>query len=152
MMLTVAACGKEQETAQAPQSPTAAQQTTPQAAPPPVSTAPAQTAPQASTSEPATPTTGQAPQASTSSDSAAPTTGQSPQASGSEPATPTTGQTTEQSSGSSGSSGEYTVSKGDTLASIAQENNLNYQDIVNWNNIKDPNRIYEGQTLRLTAP
>ncbi len=48
--------------------------------------------------------------------------------------------------------GEYVVSPGDTLGSIAREYNLDYRKLANWNDIRDPNRIQPGQTLRLTAP
>lgn len=72
-----------------------------------------------------------------------------PQAPTSGPAAPGIGQ----SSGSSGSSEEnYTVAAGDTLSSIARSHGIRYQDIANWNGIKDPNRIREGQTLRMSAP
>ncbi len=128
MMLTVAACGKGQETAQMPSSPSSAQTTTAQSTPSPVTTEPAQSAPQAATSALATPATEQSSGPSSSE------------------------QTAGRSSGSSGSSAEYTVAGGDTLSAIAREHNLRYQDIANWNNITDPNRIHEGQTLRLTAP
>jgi lipoprotein NlpD len=56
------------------------------------------------------------------------------------------------SSGASGASGSYTVKEGDTLGSIARENNVNYQDLARWNNIEDPNRILPSQKLRLNEP
>lgn len=54
--------------------------------------------------------------------------------------------------GSSGSSGEYTVAAGDTLSGIAREHGLRTQDLARWNNIDDPNRIREGQKLKLSGP
>lgn len=61
------------------------------------------------------------------------------------------------SSGSSGASdasdgGMYTVKQGDSLAGIARQHNVNYQDLARWNNIKDPNLIYPSQQLRLSKP
>lgn len=65
------------------------------------------------------------------------------------------------SSGSSGSSGAsdasgsgtmYTVKEGDTLAGIANEHNIRYQDLARWNKIEDPDLIYPSQKLRLSAP
>ena len=41
----------------------------------------------------------------------------------------------------------YTVKKGDTLTSIAQRYNTTVADLVAKNNIKNPNKIYAGQTL-----
>ncbi len=46
----------------------------------------------------------------------------------------------------------YTVKKGDTLYSIALEHGLDYRDLINWNNIENPNRILVGQVLRTRAP
>lgn len=63
-----------------------------------------------------------------------------------EPVEPATAPT----SGASGS-GDYTVAEGDTLSGIAQEHGVNRQDLAKWNNIKDPDRIYPGQTLQLTG-
>lgn len=48
--------------------------------------------------------------------------------------------------------GMYTVKQGDSLAGIAREHNVNYQDLARWNNIKDPNLIYPSQQLRLSKP
>ncbi|HJV72794.1 MAG TPA: LysM peptidoglycan-binding domain-containing protein [Noviherbaspirillum sp.] len=53
---------------------------------------------------------------------------------------------------SSGSSGEYTVSAGDTLSGIARDHGVNRADLARWNDIKDPNRIHPGQTLRFSEP
>jgi len=41
----------------------------------------------------------------------------------------------------------YTVSKGDTLATIAKKTGAKVQDIINANKISDPSRINVGQTL-----
>ncbi|BBP01684.1 peptidoglycan DD-metalloendopeptidase family protein [Sulfuriferula nivalis] len=46
----------------------------------------------------------------------------------------------------------YTVAKGDTLYSIALEYGLDYRELSGWNKLTDVNRIYVGQTLRLTEP
>ncbi len=46
----------------------------------------------------------------------------------------------------------YTVKKGDTLFSIALDHGLDYRDLINWNNIENPNRILVGQVLRTRAP
>lgn len=46
----------------------------------------------------------------------------------------------------------YTVSKGDTLSSIAARHRLNMKDLASWNSIADPNKINIGQKLVLSAP
>ena len=43
----------------------------------------------------------------------------------------------------------YTVKKGDTLSDIAKQYGTTYQEIAKANNIADPNKIYEGQTLKI---
>ena len=43
----------------------------------------------------------------------------------------------------------YTVKKGDTLSSIAAKYKTTYQKIARDNNIKNPNRIYVGQVLKI---
>lgn len=51
--------------------------------------------------------------------------------------------------------GQYTVKSGDTLASIAEEqlgSQDRWQEIASANNIENPDRIFEGQTLTLPAP
>ena len=48
--------------------------------------------------------------------------------------------------------GMYTVRRGDTLLRIALDHGQNYRDIVAWNNLRDPDDIKVGQTLRITAP
>ncbi len=57
-----------------------------------------------------------------------------------------------ETSGASGTASEYTVSKGDTLSDIAREHGMNARDLANWNDIRNPDQIYEGQRLRMTAP
>jgi LysM repeat protein len=52
----------------------------------------------------------------------------------------------------SSSGGEYTVAEGDTLSSIARTHGVNSRDLANWNNIRNPNLIQQGQSLRLSAP
>lgn len=41
----------------------------------------------------------------------------------------------------------YTVKRGDTLSKIAQMFNVTVNDLVKWNNIKDPNFIVAGERL-----
>jgi len=48
--------------------------------------------------------------------------------------------------------GMYTVRRGDTLLRIALDHGQNYRDIVAWNNLRDPDDIKVGQTLRVAAP
>ena len=43
----------------------------------------------------------------------------------------------------------YTVKSGDALSTIAQKYGTTVAQLVKWNNIKDPNLIYPGQTLRV---
>lgn len=43
----------------------------------------------------------------------------------------------------------YTVVKGDKLPVIAKRNNTTTKQLVAWNNLKDPNKIYPGQKLRV---
>jgi lipoprotein NlpD len=46
----------------------------------------------------------------------------------------------------------YTVRRGDTLYTIALDHGLDYRELVEWNNITNPNMIRVGQQLRLKAP
>lgn len=46
----------------------------------------------------------------------------------------------------------YTVRRGDTLYTIALDHGLDYKELVEWNNITNPNVIRVGQQLRLKAP
>jgi lipoprotein NlpD len=50
------------------------------------------------------------------------------------------------------SNGLHTVARGDTLYAIAFANSLDYRDLAAWNRLESPDRIFVGQTLRLTAP
>lgn len=43
----------------------------------------------------------------------------------------------------------YRIKKGDTLWEIARKYGVSVQNIVNWNNIKNPNMIYAGNILNL---
>lgn len=43
----------------------------------------------------------------------------------------------------------YVVKKGDTLSEIAQKHNTTYQALAKLNNIKDPDKIYVGQKLKI---
>ena len=54
------------------------------------------------------------------------------------------------SSIAAGSPGTYKVSAGDTLSKIAKQQNVSVQDIMTSNpDIKDPNKIFVGQTINL---
>ncbi|MDR2174085.1 MAG: peptidoglycan DD-metalloendopeptidase family protein [Burkholderiales bacterium] len=46
----------------------------------------------------------------------------------------------------------HTVRQGETLFSIAQQNNVEYRELAAWNNITDPSKLSAGQVLRLTPP
>lgn len=43
----------------------------------------------------------------------------------------------------------YTVKSGDTLSAIAKRYNTTVNQLVNWNNIKNPNLIYPNQKIRV---
>ena len=43
----------------------------------------------------------------------------------------------------------YVIQPGDTLSQIAKNNNTTVNQLVNWNNIKNPNLIYAGQKIRI---
>ncbi|MDR4958196.1 LysM peptidoglycan-binding domain-containing protein, partial [Bacillus sonorensis] len=45
----------------------------------------------------------------------------------------------------------YTVKKGDTLSEIAQKYNTTVKALQSLNNIKDPNKIYVGQKLKISG-
>lgn len=47
---------------------------------------------------------------------------------------------------------QYTVRSGDTLHSIAWRYRLDYRQLARWNNLANPNLIFVGQKLRLSAP
>jgi lipoprotein NlpD len=46
----------------------------------------------------------------------------------------------------------YQVRRGDTLYSIGQRFGIDHQQIMLWNDIRDPGNLQLGQRLRLTAP
>ncbi|MFA6121941.1 MAG: peptidoglycan DD-metalloendopeptidase family protein [Sideroxydans sp.] len=46
----------------------------------------------------------------------------------------------------------HVVQKGDTLYSIAFVNGVDYRDVAEWNDIKDPSAIKIGQQLKLNIP
>lgn len=46
----------------------------------------------------------------------------------------------------------YTVQKGDTLYSIAQNHGIDYRDLAKWNSIENPAAIKIGQKLTLSSP
>ncbi len=48
--------------------------------------------------------------------------------------------------------GWYTVKKGDTLIRIALDHGHNYRDLVQWNNLTNPNDIKVDQVLRVAPP
>ncbi|MBA1148161.1 peptidoglycan DD-metalloendopeptidase family protein [Ectothiorhodospiraceae bacterium WFHF3C12] len=54
--------------------------------------------------------------------------------------------------GSAPPGGYYTVSRGDTLYSIAWRHNLDYRAVARWNDIGAPYTIYPGDRLRLSPP
>ena len=41
------------------------------------------------------------------------------------------------------------VKKGDTLTKIANKYNTTYQKLASYNNLKDPNKIYIGQIIKI---
>jgi LysM repeat protein len=47
--------------------------------------------------------------------------------------------------------GYYTVQRGDTLAQVAQNNGMNVGDLLRLNGLTNPNFIWVGQKLRVTA-
>lgn len=49
-------------------------------------------------------------------------------------------------------SGSYAIQAGDTLYAIAMVNGLDVEELASWNGIKDPDRLFLGQWLRLTPP
>lgn len=48
--------------------------------------------------------------------------------------------------------GYYRVQRGDTLYRIASKHGQRAANLVRWNNLTDPNRIEEGQVLRIAPP
>ncbi len=43
----------------------------------------------------------------------------------------------------------YVVKKGDTLSAIASKYNTSYKSLAKYNNIKNPNKIYPGQIIKI---
>ena len=43
----------------------------------------------------------------------------------------------------------YVVKKGDTLSAIAGKYNTSYKSLAEYNNIKNPNKIYPGQIIKI---
>ena len=43
----------------------------------------------------------------------------------------------------------YTIQSGDTLTDIGRRYNVSVNDLVSWNNIKNPDLIYAGDTLKI---
>jgi lipoprotein NlpD len=48
--------------------------------------------------------------------------------------------------------GRYTVRRGDTLYAIAWRLGVDHRDLVRWNSLEDPDRIFVGQSLRVAVP
>lgn len=48
--------------------------------------------------------------------------------------------------------GYYRVQSGDTLSSIARRHNASVSQLMRWNGLSNPNRISQGQLLRIAAP
>ena len=46
----------------------------------------------------------------------------------------------------------YSVKRGDTLYSIAQEHGVDQRDVMQWNGLDDPTRLRVGQQLRVRPP
>lgn len=58
---------------------------------------------------------------------------------------------TKTSASSKSSTKTHTVFEGDTLGSIAREYGVTVKQLVEWNNLEDPNALRLGQTIRLSA-
>lgn len=65
--------------------------------------------------------------------------------------TSNTNQSSNTNTNTAASTSTYTVQSGDTLSGIASQFGTTYETIASLNNISDPNRIYIGQVLRLSA-
>ena len=48
--------------------------------------------------------------------------------------------------------GRYVVRRGDTLYAIAWRLGVDHRDLVRWNALEDPDRIFVGQSLRVAGP
>ncbi|MFL6565386.1 MAG: LysM peptidoglycan-binding domain-containing protein, partial [Burkholderiales bacterium] len=46
----------------------------------------------------------------------------------------------------------YTVKRGDSLYSIAQDHGVDQREVAQWNGLDDPTRLRVGQQLRVRAP
>ncbi|MDR0771387.1 MAG: peptidoglycan DD-metalloendopeptidase family protein [Burkholderiales bacterium] len=46
----------------------------------------------------------------------------------------------------------HTVRQGETLYSIALQNEVDYRELADWNSMTDPSKLSAGQVLRLTPP
>lgn len=74
------------------------------------------------------------------------------QASSNTTSSTSTGTSTSTTSGNSSSAtGTYTVKAGDTLSGIANKVGTTYESLAQINKISNPNRIYVGQVLKLSA-
>ncbi|RYF74992.1 MAG: LysM peptidoglycan-binding domain-containing protein [Comamonadaceae bacterium] len=51
-----------------------------------------------------------------------------------------------------GKPGYYQVQPSETVRKIARDKNLNWRDLVRWNNLENPDRIEVGQVLRIVPP
>ena len=51
-----------------------------------------------------------------------------------------------------GKPGYYQVQPSETVRKIARDKNLNWRDVVRWNNLENPDRIEVGQVLRVVPP
>ena len=47
--------------------------------------------------------------------------------------------------------GSYVVMKGDTVYGIAKAHGVSPEDVMKWNNIDDPQRLFVGKALKLSA-
>ncbi len=54
--------------------------------------------------------------------------------------------------GASSSARTYEVARGDTLYAIAWRHGVSPADLARWNALSSPDRVYPGQTLRLSPP
>lgn len=54
--------------------------------------------------------------------------------------------------GGGASGGSHVVASGDTLYSIAKANGVSVDDLMKWNQIDDPRRLFVGKQLTLGAP
>ena len=64
-------------------------------------------------------------------------------------AAPASGYAQTPKTGNNNQAKTYTVRRGDTLSKIAAQHNTTWQKLATHNNIKDPNKIFPGQTLKI---